>query len=135
MPIVSSDNAARAQQSEAAAAGTEALLLATMRHGGAGCISATANINLAAIHKLYREWQNPDAEAQQEALNLLRDTMSKYPMIAALKQVVAHYSGDPAWARLRPPLVELTVDQAEQLVADLIRLGFTMPGLRPDLLL
>jgi 4-hydroxy-tetrahydrodipicolinate synthase len=109
-------------------AGTEALLLATMRHGGAGCISATANINPAAIHKLYRQWRNADAAAQQEALNRLRNAVAQYPMIAALKQVVAHYSGDPAWARMRPPLVELTTEQAENLVADLARLAFTKPG-------
>ena len=111
-------------------AGTEALLLATMRHGGAGCISATANINPAAIHKLYREWRTPDAAAQQEALNRLRNTVATYPMIAALKQVVAHYSGDPAWTRVRAPLVELTSEQAENLIADLAMLAFTMPGLR-----
>lgn len=113
-------------------AGTEALLLATLRHGGAGCIAATANINPAAIHKLYREWQNPDADAQQEALNLLRNTLAKYPMIAALKQVVAHYSGDAGWTRVRPPLVELTTELAMNLVADLAALGFAMPGRRRD---
>ena len=90
------------------------------------------NISPAAIHKLYQEWRNPDADAQQEALNLLRDVMAKYPMIAALKQVVAHYSGDAAWARLRPPLVELTAEQAKNLVANLAGLGFTMPGLCGD---
>jgi 4-hydroxy-tetrahydrodipicolinate synthase len=111
-------------------AGSETFLLANMRHGGAGCISATANINPAAIDKLYREWQNPDADAQQEAINRLRNTVAKYPMIPALKQIVAYYSGDPDWARVRPPLVELSAEQAANLVADLRELGFTMPGLR-----
>jgi 4-hydroxy-tetrahydrodipicolinate synthase len=111
-------------------AGSEAFLLATMRHGGAGCISATANINPAAIDKLYREWRNPDADAQQDALNRLRNTVAKYPMIPALKQIVAHYSGDAGWARVRPPLVELTAEQGTNLVADLRKLEFTMPGLR-----
>jgi 4-hydroxy-tetrahydrodipicolinate synthase len=116
-------------------AGTEALLLPSMRHGGAGCISATANINPAAIHKLYVEWRSADADAQQRALNRLRNTVADYPMIPALKLVVAHYSGDPAWARLRPPLVELTPGQAKNLVADLAALAFTMPGLQRDLTL
>jgi 4-hydroxy-tetrahydrodipicolinate synthase len=111
-------------------AGSEAFLLATMRNGGVGCISATANINPAAIDKLYREWQNPDADAQQDALNRLRNTVAKYPMIPALKQIVAHYSGDAGWARVRPPLVELTAEQATNLVADLRTLEFSMPGLR-----
>src|SRR5437764_14819256 len=37
-------------------AGSEAFLLANMRNGGKGCISATANINPAAIHGLYANW-------------------------------------------------------------------------------
>src|SRR4249920_3683915 len=49
--------------------GSETFLLANMRANGAGCISATANVNPAPIDKLYREWQNGDAPAQQEALN------------------------------------------------------------------
>src|SRR5881275_1978774 len=36
--------------------GSESFLLANMRNGGVGTISATANINPAAIHKLYRNW-------------------------------------------------------------------------------
>ena len=33
--------------------GSESFLLANMRNGGVGTISATANVNPAAIHKLY----------------------------------------------------------------------------------
>ena len=110
-------------------AGGEEFLLATMRHGGAGCISATANINPAAIDRLYRKWRNPDADAQPAALNELRNTVAQYPMIPALKQIVAHHSRDAGWARVRPPLVELTTQQATNLVAGLARLGFTMIGL------
>src|SRR5206468_5238994 len=36
--------------------GSESFLLANMRNGGVGTISATANVNPAAIHKLYRQW-------------------------------------------------------------------------------
>ena len=35
--------------------GSESFLLANMRNGGVGTISATANVNPAAIHKLYRQ--------------------------------------------------------------------------------
>jgi 4-hydroxy-tetrahydrodipicolinate synthase len=51
-------------------------------------------------------------------------------MIPALKEAVAHWSGDREWARVRPPLVELTAAQSTALVADLERIGFSMPGLR-----
>ena len=34
-------------------------------------------------------------------------------MIAAIKQAIAIYANDPEWARVRPPLVELTTDAGE----------------------
>jgi 4-hydroxy-tetrahydrodipicolinate synthase len=50
-------------------------------------------------------------------------------MIAALKQAISTYTNDPEWIRLRPPLVELTAEQAESLAAELKAIGFAMPGL------
>ncbi len=112
-------------------AGSESFLLANMRNGGAGCISATANVNPAAIHRLYTEWKNADADEQQARLNVVRNTIEKkYVMIPALKQTTAIYAGDPAWAKVRPPLVELTGEQAKSLAAELKHIGFTMPGLK-----
>ena len=111
-------------------AGSEPFLLATMRDGGAGCISATANVNPGPIYKLFASWQAADADAQQAALDVVRRTFQKYPMIPALKQAIAHWSGEPGWAKLRPPLVELTGEQSKSLIADLTQCGFDMPGLR-----
>jgi 4-hydroxy-tetrahydrodipicolinate synthase len=110
--------------------GSETFLLAGMRHGGAGCISATANVNPAAIDRLYREWQGADADRQQEALNAVRKAVGQYVMIPGLKQVIAHYANDPAWGTVRPPLTELTTAQAQQVIAALTQLGFDMPGIR-----
>src|SRR4030095_5594908 len=45
--------------------GSESFLLANMRNGGVGTISATANVNPAAIHKLYLDWKKPDADELQ----------------------------------------------------------------------
>jgi 4-hydroxy-tetrahydrodipicolinate synthase len=107
--------------------GSESFLLANMRNGGAGTISATANVNPAAIHKLYRDWKNADADDQQAKLSLIRDAFGKkYPMISALKQGIAIYANDPAWAKVRPPLVELTAEQAKTLAAELKTISFTM---------
>jgi 4-hydroxy-tetrahydrodipicolinate synthase len=49
-------------------------------------------------------------------------------MIAALKQAIAIYANDPAWRTVRPPLVELTPEQAKTLAAELKAISFTMPG-------
>jgi 4-hydroxy-tetrahydrodipicolinate synthase len=113
-------------------AGNETFLLRNMQGGGAGCISATANINPAAIAGLAANWQATDAEAVQDGLDELRSTMSRYPMIPALKATVGRFQDDPGWFRLRPPLVELAEDQRDALFADLDRLGFRMSGLRQE---
>ena len=109
--------------------GSETFLLATLRAGGAGCISATANVNPAAIATLAREWQNADADARQSAVDAVRAVFQKFPMIPALKAAVAHWSQDDAWYAVRPPLVTLAAEQRTQLLDALQSSGFTMPGL------
>jgi 4-hydroxy-tetrahydrodipicolinate synthase len=123
-----------------------------MRNGGTGVISATANVNAAAIDELYATsdplrqprtlsgLEHPvgklaasptEFEKQQADLNVVRQVFSsrKFPsMIAALKQAIAIYTNDPAWRTVRPPLVELTSDQAKTLDAELKAFGFTMSG-------
>ena len=106
--------------------GSETFLLQGMRHGGAGCISATANVNPNAIARLFATWQVEDADAQQARLNEIRGIFARYPMIPALKAVIAHYSGDASWATVRPPLVELTGEQKICLVNELDGAGFAM---------
>lgn len=110
-------------------AGSEAFLLANMRHGGVGCISATANVNPGRIHDLYARWRDPDADAVQAEITATRAVVQKYPMIPALKAIVAHFGSDPEWSYVRSPLVELTADQSRDLAAALTARGFAMPGL------
>ena len=107
--------------------GSETFLLQGMRHGGAGCISATANVNPAAIARLFATWQAPDADAQQARLNEIRGIFARYPMIPALKAAIAHYSDDASWATVRPPLVELNADQKTSLIRELDGADFSIP--------
>lgn len=111
-------------------AGSESFLLATLRGGGAGCISATANVNPGPIAALAREWSAPDADARQARLDVVRGIFQRRAMIPALKRAVAEYGGDAGWARVRPPLVELDGSEAAALRAELDAAGFDMPGLR-----
>jgi 4-hydroxy-tetrahydrodipicolinate synthase len=119
--------------------GSESFLLANMRNGGAGTISATANVNPAAIHELYNAVSvvsaDIDLQPQQVRLNQVREIFSSriFPsIIAAVKQAIAIYAGDLEWARVRPPLVRLTTDQAKLLGAELKAVGFAMNGMRTD---
>jgi 4-hydroxy-tetrahydrodipicolinate synthase len=129
--------------------GSESFLLANMRNGGVGTISATANVNPAAIHSVFAEATTrqeavsasgprrtgdndaalSDLDDQQQKLNVVRGVFSnrKFPsMIAALKQAIAIYADDPAWAKVRPPLVELTPEQTKTLAAELKAISFEM---------
>jgi 4-hydroxy-tetrahydrodipicolinate synthase len=108
-------------------AGSEVFLLANMRHGGAGCISATANINPAAIHHVFENWRSPDADQLQARISATRAVVQKYPMIPALKAAVARGFDDEEWVTVRPPLMELSAAQRESLAAELDADGFRMP--------
>jgi 4-hydroxy-tetrahydrodipicolinate synthase len=109
--------------------GSETFLLAGLRNGAKGCISATANVNPAAIHNLYANWRAADADKLQADLDQVRGTFQKYPMIPAMKRAIAHWSGYADWATVRPPLVEVTAEQSKALIAELKQIGFSMPGL------
>ena len=109
--------------------GSETFLLAGMRAGGAGCISATADVNPGPIARLHATWQAPDADQQQQRLDTVRAIMQGFVMIPALKAAIAHWGRDPGWAAVRPPLVALTAAQARDLVGKLQAVAFQMPGL------
>lgn len=109
--------------------GSETFLLQNMRNGGAGCISATANINPAPIRRLFQEWQSAEADTLQSQLNTIREIAMRHPMIPTLKATVAHFSDDNSWLGVRPPLVSLSSRYAQEVVAELIQNDFDMPGL------
>ena len=111
-------------------AGSESFLLQNMRHGGAGCITAGANVNPAQITSLFDAWKGAGADAMQDAVNQVRNALQSVPMIPALKRVIAHYSGDMGWNRLRPPLMELSATEETQVLSRLEQLEFGMPGVR-----
>ncbi len=106
--------------------GTEETMLATLRAGGAGCISAVANVNAAAIRGLYDNWRTPHADALQERLTTVRHVVQAKPLIPALKSIVARHRGDDGWLNLRPPLVALDDAETRALFAGLDAAQFSM---------
>ena len=102
--------------------------MSTLRGGGAGCITATGNVNPAAIMHLYKHWQDAGADEAQLGLNSTRALFQQFPMIAAMKAAIARQSGDAAWATVRPPLVELDPQQTRQLTDALLASGFEIPA-------
>jgi len=111
--------------------GSEVFLLDGLRKGAVGCITASGNVNVPGIKRVYDNWRGPQADTLQTEITNLRNTLQAYPMVAALKRIVAHYHNDPNWAVVRPPLVPLSQTQSAALIADLGKLGFTL-GQRPQ---
>jgi 4-hydroxy-tetrahydrodipicolinate synthase len=91
--------------------GSEKFLLTSLREGGAGCITATANVNAGAISRAFRE----RSEQRQREIDAVRAAFDQLPLIAALKEVVARRTGDPSWRAVRPPLVELSAEDSARL--------------------
>jgi 4-hydroxy-tetrahydrodipicolinate synthase len=109
--------------------GSEVFLLDGLRAGGKGCITATGNVNPGPISEVYKNWNTGKADALQAGITATRKIMQKVPMIPALKAVTAHFSNDPGWKTVRPPLTELTPEQEKQVITELKAAGFSMPGL------
>lgn len=106
--------------------GSERFLLQTMRAGGAGCISATANVNPAAIAALCADWNKAGAEERQQQLTRTRGCFESAPMVASVKAVIGAATGDQAWSIPRPPLTPLTASQNQILLKNLDAIGFKL---------
>ncbi len=79
---------------------TEAALLEARGGAFAGCISATANLNADLCA---RAWRAGDAGALDAAV-AIRKLFDGKPLVSGVKALLAHIHGDPALARVKPPL-------------------------------
>ena len=109
--------------------GTEQFLLANLRAGGAGCISASTNVTAPMAQAVYRAWQQKDADALQESLTAARLVLQAFPFQGGLKELVARLTGDRQWLNVIPPNRPLSPAQRDELLA---RLG-GVPGMQPVL--
>src|SRR4051794_38453250 len=79
---------------------TEAALLEARSGASAGCFSATANLNADLCA---RAWRNGDA-ASLDAAVAIRKLFDGKALVSGIKALLAHIHGDPALARMKPPL-------------------------------
>jgi len=107
---------------------SESLLSQSLPLGGAGCISATVNVNPAAIHRLFQSWQGPEGEVLQRQADAVRKIFQSAPMIPAMKHVVSRFAAHAPWRAVRPPLVALDDAAGRGVLAQLEATGFDMPG-------
>ena len=107
---------------------SESFLSRSLPIGGAGCISATVNVNPAAIRRVFDTWRTPEGAKRQAEVDVVRKIFESAPMIPAMKHVVASFAADPRWRTVRPPLVALDPAVGSRVSAELSAVGFDMPG-------
>ena len=109
--------------------GSEIFLLDALRAGGAGCITATANLNAKMISASYKCWQEPGADTRQQAITKIRKAVQTIgPLVPVIKSYLALKTGDPGWSVVRPPLTVMPEDVAVELDKKLIELSYEFPG-------
>lgn len=89
--------------------GDERYLAEGVRRGGQGAISGLANICPKALLPLAEQGEGDDR------INRLVDEVLRYPVVPAVKALVARRSADEAWLAVRPPLTALAAVEAERL--------------------
>lgn len=102
--------------------GSELPLLDVLQLGGPGCISATANTNSAAIAEVIELFDRGEFEAARRLhaeVAEFRKTIQEFEPIPAQKRLLATRTGDPRWARVRPPLIAMSAATEQELTAAL----------------
>ncbi len=107
--------------------GSDMHLLRNLRAGGAGTISAGANLACASSRDVFDGIARGDealAERAMKCVAAVRTVLGRHPMIPAIKHVIATGARDPVWRHVRPPLVELAAAAGETLLRDLETAGY-----------
>lgn len=112
--------------------GSDAFLLDVLRAGGAGAITACNNVTAAMSARVYAEWQkdgddgDDGADNYQKSLGRVREIISGFPLVSALRELTAQRTGNDSWRTPRPPLERLSAREAKQLTEKLATVKFTM---------
>ena len=107
--------------------GDEKFLLSTLKAGGAGCITAGANLISSEAAIVYKAWRQGSGEKEQSRLTVLRETLEAYPFIGSLKYIFAKWSRIDSWLNLRPPNVIISEDEGKMLEQKLKQINFSNP--------
>src|SRR5690606_38458417 len=102
---------------------SEALIPQNVAAGGAGCISASANVNARNIKALMAALGTEKEAAIAAGVTEVRKIFEGLPLIPAIKAAAAARHKDQSYAIVRPPFVKLAdshqaaIDRAVQLAA------------------
>ena len=100
-------------------AGADPLMRPLLEIGGAGCITAAANVVAGDLAIVFRDHADPgrraEVDATQERIVKVRAAVNKFAPIPAIKAMLARRYDDAAWRRVRPPLMPLDAGQLNEL--------------------
>ena len=98
--------------------GSEVMLPQAMASGGAGCISASCNVNARGIRALYDALdagRSADAKDLTLKVTHLRKSLEAAGLITGAKAVMAARTGVPDWLRVLPPLLDAPAELSDAL--------------------
>lgn len=101
---------------------SEAFVFDGLDGGCAGIISGSTNVTANLVQAALSA-EGAARSSALETVKTARATASKYPLMAAMKQLEAWRTGDESWTRMAPPLVPLTEAQKAGLKADMDGIG------------
>lgn len=97
-------------------AGADPFMLPLLKAGGAGCITSSSNLIAKHLRVVFDNWfdnsKSAEVDAAQARINAWRDLSNAYVQLPTIKAMLARRRNHDGWARVRPPLVELTADEA-----------------------
>jgi len=109
-------------------AGSDELMAPLLDAGGAGCITACANVGSVLAAEVYAGWQSGGDTADAHGkLTAVRNAIVQFPLSAGLKALMARHSGNDAWLSVRPPLMRMSDADREKLYKDFDAIGFALP--------
>ncbi len=113
--------------------GNDGHLLQNLETGGAGTISAAANLAAEHSAEVFKAFTNGDRAAAENGMPIVaevRRCLAEHPLIPAIKHVIAAGQHDEVWSTVRPPLVPLDPAGGEALITALDAAGYVYD---PDL--
>ncbi len=101
---------------------SESLIPQNVAAGGAGCISASLNVNPSGIRALVDGLNGPNHDALHAQVSAVRTIFEGVPLIPAIKTAVAAQTGDLSYARVRPPFTDLSAEHSDA-IAEAVRIA------------
>ena len=86
-------------------------MAAIVRKGGQGAICGLANIEAKRLRALVYEGKD------DPVVNAIVDAIVSFPVLSAVKAMIAHRTKDRAWLRMRPPLDKLDDERMARLIS------------------